>query len=134
MSTTEPFNADTRARARESQKITIGGREFHPTRRTPKVMRQFRSIVRKDTELARGLDDLDESDFEGREAIEDSREDLMYEMVAAFVKPKEEGESVDLEFLSGHLDIEDVSDLLDSLTPGAAPDPTPADTPPPTST
>ena len=128
MSTNEGYNADTRARKRESQPVTIGERDFAPVRRTPKVMRRFRAIVREDEALADKLGELEDGDLQGREKVEDKREDLMYEMVAVFVAPPE-GEPFDVpEFLAEQLDIEECSELLDYLTPGSAPDPTPGDT------
>lgn len=134
-----PRDADSRARKRESEPITIGGREFRAVRRTPAVMREFRAVVRRDEQLAQRLEGLEDADYDGREEIEDERQMLMYEMLAVFVREHRAEDQADREplpdgFLAEHVDVDECSSLLELLTPGDSDkDPTPAASAAPTS-
>jgi len=138
-------NPEERARAREQEPVEIGDREFVQLRRTPKVMRAYRGIVREDEDLGRKQDRLDRQIVEldedapeedrakliaGRVKIEDDRETTLYKLALCLLGPKEDEQKPTLAHLQEHLDLEDLEALIDRLTPGDSErqDPTPAAT------
>lgn len=133
------FSPEQRAKQREGEDIAIGDRVFRQVRRVPKVMRAYRSVVRQDEVLAREYDEVarkldgladnapqtKRTDLEARHVeIENLREDLTYELVLCLIKASEGEDAPTLDYLQEHLDMEDLSQLLDRLTPGEDAQPT----------
>lgn len=132
------FDADARAREREDQTVTIGGREFKPVRRTTKVMREVRRIGREQERLNRRSLKLEQ---EAEKALEAGDEDKAAELANQSDDATNEATGLTFTMLAGllelqgdaledvaghieeHLDLTDAEKLADHLMGGESPDP-----------
>lgn len=127
------FNADQKAKDRESAEITIGGEVYHPAPTKVTVMREFRRVARDDGRFQRDQDRLEKQqeanpDVDVDDQLEDiarKRERLTYEMLVALMVPSNGHPMIDTDGLMDVLPIQEAGELLEFLTPGAGePDPT----------
>lgn len=123
MTDTSVSNLDKRAQDRQKEPIQLGGQKFKRRLRSNKVMKEFRRLGREHAKAGRELTRLRKDkdlapDDEALVEAEEAREELLYDMVANFLAPFEEGgQEPTSEFLQEHVDYEDLQELFDSLTP-----------------
>ena len=100
------FDADKRQEARATQTITIGGRVFHPRKRSVNMMKELAVLAPE----AFGTKEFDREKNPTREL------EIINEQINALLRDDEDNEP-GAEFLDENLDMEDGYALLDRLIP-----------------
>jgi hypothetical protein len=133
------FDADARARARESADVTIGGIVYHRRRKNWDATRALRRLLReqehaiiKTQRLRKKIDALDpdapDDEVFALEAEIDEQTDVSDEKaygIIVLLLRDGDGQSPSVDHLKEHLDVEEAGDLAANLANGGEPDPTP---------
>jgi hypothetical protein len=108
------FDADKASRERMAGNIIIGGRTFHPRKRTSRLMAEWADVMptEGEVELAKKANDDNEA------AKQSMRENpIIANRQLAVLIQDDDGSIPDVDFLCEHLDIEDTGFLIDELAP-----------------
>lgn len=98
------YNADQEAERRQAGAITIGGLEFHPRKKTMRMLDDWNQVSPKEEEIVK----------EDRDALENFRD--LYKQVRVFLEDPEGGQP-EIDFLYDNLDLDDAAELLVQLQP-----------------
>jgi hypothetical protein len=118
------FNADARAEERGKGNVFIGGKTFHPRKRTTRLMSEWADVLpnAEEIELARKAQDDDDPKGANEAAKRSMRENpVIANRQLSVLLQDDQGVQPDVDFLCEHLDIEDTGELLDLLSPQEEP-------------